>query len=349
MSETVTNAEVEDVLSSIRRLVSEDRKPAQKPSEAPAIEEKLVLTPSLRVSNDAPVAAPRKEATPEAVQPRSASYQDAMQDMDTDVETGEAADLSASDRNQVAEDFKFISGREPRFRAQFATPAGDGKPQDTTEPPRKLAFSAPRAAAYSTDMLNLGSSELVDDVPPTPDRLSAKIAALETAISRIPENWEPDEPGKSDYSGSEDPAMAWEDDVEFDATGAPVSDAAPNDAEEALLDEDMGWHDAVEAHAPQERAEPQDRVVDGPFATRVTAADATVTDTTDAPAETAQDDDATLGFGPDEYLDEEMLRDLVSEIVRTELQGALGERITRNVRKLVRREIHRALTSQDLE
>ena len=96
MSETVTNAEVEDVLSSIRRLVSEDRKPAQKPSEAPAIEEKLVLTPSLRVSNDAPVAAPRKEATPEAVQPRSASYQDAMQDMDTDVETGEAADLSAS-------------------------------------------------------------------------------------------------------------------------------------------------------------------------------------------------------------------------------------------------------------
>ena len=82
MSETVTNAEVEDVLSSIRRLVSEDRKPAQKPSEAPAIEEKLVLTPSLRVSNDAPVAAPRKEATPEAVQPRSASYQDAMQDME---------------------------------------------------------------------------------------------------------------------------------------------------------------------------------------------------------------------------------------------------------------------------
>ena len=107
--------------------------------------------------------------------------------------------------------------------------------------------------------------------------------------------------------------------------------------------------DQPEPHASQERAEPQDRVVDGPFATRVTAADATVTDTTDAPAETAQDDDATLGFGPDEYLDEEMLRDLVSEIVRTELQGALGERITRNVRKLVRREIHRALTSQDLE
>ena len=45
-------------------------------------------------------------------------------------------------------------------------------------------------------------------------------------------------------------------------------------------------------------------------------------------------------------LDEEMLRELVGEIVRQELQGPLGERITRNVRKLVRREINRALTAR---
>lgn len=50
-----------------------------------------------------------------------------------------------------------------------------------------------------------------------------------------------------------------------------------------------------------------------------------------------------------DVLDEDVLRDLVSEIVRQELQGALGERITRNVRKLVRREIHRAMATQDLE
>ncbi|MEL6690382.1 MAG: hypothetical protein AAFP28_08680, partial [Pseudomonadota bacterium] len=47
-------------------------------------------------------------------------------------------------------------------------------------------------------------------------------------------------------------------------------------------------------------------------------------------------------------LDEEQLRDMVAEIVREELQGELGERITRNVRKLVRREINRALAGQDL-
>ena len=51
----------------------------------------------------------------------------------------------------------------------------------------------------------------------------------------------------------------------------------------------------------------------------------------------------------DKLLDENALRDIVRETVREELQGALGERITRNVRKLVRREIHRALAAQELE
>ncbi len=51
---------------------------------------------------------------------------------------------------------------------------------------------------------------------------------------------------------------------------------------------------------------------------------------------------------PELVLDEEMLREMVSEIVRRELQGSLGERITRNVRKLVRREIYRALETRDL-
>ncbi|MFY9240374.1 MAG: hypothetical protein WAO78_16155 [Roseovarius sp.] len=59
--------------------------------------------------------------------------------------------------------------------------------------------------------------------------------------------------------------------------------------------------------------------------------------------------DAGLLGEADDILDEDALRDLVADIVRQELQGALGERITRNVRKLVRREIARALASQDLD
>ncbi|MEM6311791.1 MAG: hypothetical protein AAF754_17290 [Pseudomonadota bacterium] len=68
-----------------------------------------------------------------------------------------------------------------------------------------------------------------------------------------------------------------------------------------------------------------------------------------APDEQVLDAAAETLSGEPDVLDEEVLRDLVSEIVRQELQGALGERITRNVRKLVRREIHRAMATQDLD
>ncbi len=45
-------------------------------------------------------------------------------------------------------------------------------------------------------------------------------------------------------------------------------------------------------------------------------------------------------------LDEGRLRALVVEVVRAELQGELGERVTRNIRKLVRSEVFRALGSR---
>lgn len=48
-------------------------------------------------------------------------------------------------------------------------------------------------------------------------------------------------------------------------------------------------------------------------------------------------------------IDIDMLRDMVAEIVRDELRGTLGERITRNLRTLVRREIDRALIAEGLK
>jgi hypothetical protein len=50
-----------------------------------------------------------------------------------------------------------------------------------------------------------------------------------------------------------------------------------------------------------------------------------------------------------DVLDEDDLRPIVARMIREELQGELGERITRNVRKLVRREILRALAARDAE
>lgn len=71
----------------------------------------------------------------------------------------------------------------------------------------------------------------------------------------------------------------------------------------------------------------------------------------EAPAEEAQEASMFSEDAPSEeaVLDEETLRELVSEIVREELQGNLGQRITRNVRKLVRVEINRVLASRDFD
>ena len=75
-----------------------------------------------------------------------------------------------------------------------------------------------------------------------------------------------------------------------------------------------------------------------------------------AVADTADDDidqdDAengaldSVGFAS---LDQHELRSLVVDIVREELRGQLGQKITRNVRKLVRQEIHRALNAKSMD
>lgn len=48
-------------------------------------------------------------------------------------------------------------------------------------------------------------------------------------------------------------------------------------------------------------------------------------------------------------VDDDALRAIVVAILREELSGDMGERMTRNVRKLVRREINRVLVSRDME
>lgn len=149
--------------------------------------------------------------------------------------------------------------------------------------------------------------------------LEDRIAELEAAVASSDDEYEPD--------GSE---------VEPAETTMDLS-AFEDDAFE--LSPEHAVHPAEEAApAPEIDVAPevQDAVQEAP----------------DAPAEeNAADPSQDNVFEDDlsEVFDEEMLRDLVSEFVRKELQGELGERITRNVRKLVRREINRALAARDFE
>lgn len=50
-----------------------------------------------------------------------------------------------------------------------------------------------------------------------------------------------------------------------------------------------------------------------------------------------------------QVIDEETLREIIADVVREELQGPLGQRITRNVRKMVRREIRLVLAASELD
>lgn len=139
--------------------------------------------------------------------------------------------------------------------------------------------------------------------------LKARVAELEEVVARQGDAWDPDGAPGDANSGSPVDPLPWED------------DAAPAGADEgraASAREKTAWN--LRAYAVSQEVSPDE----------------------------ARDSKEVL-TASDDPLDEDALRDLVAEIVRQELQGALGERITRNVRKLVRREIQRALASQDLQ
>ena len=295
MSDPVTNVEVEDVLSSIRRLVSDDKRPSM--TAAPS-SDRLVLTPALRVADsDDDAGSTDVETQIQAWSEFGASPED----------TGAQAEGDAQETVHSHEEDEGLAEQEAQGENHAdSNDENDDDLDDSKPDPFILEFPAEtqteehvNESAKDTPEAAIPDAELLEDqgeaafFANSAATLSAKIAALETVIGKTDDQWEPDDTGDSDYSGTEAPAMVWD-------------------------DVDEAETDALDATA-------------GP--------------------DTATDAEPEAGFGQsvDSILDEEALRDLVSDIVREELQGALGERITRNVRKLVRREIHRALAAQELE
>ena len=148
-----------------------------------------------------------------------------------------------------------------------------------------------------------------------------------------------------------------------DVTGA--DDMPPTDGIDDLATEDIApdtadWHTEFEPEAPElATTEPETAEPEAPETLEFETPEPDAPQVVDFTVEDAEPLAADDTYAPDPALsdpapaetviDEDTLRDLVAQIVRQELQGALGERITRNVRKLVRREIHRAMTAQDLD
>ncbi|MCM2562329.1 hypothetical protein M8756_09205 [Lutimaribacter sp. EGI FJ00015] len=272
MSDPLKSADIEDVLSSIRRLVSEESRdvPLRRSEAEP---DKLLLTPALRVpSNDQQDEAGNMAAEPEmpeAAPPEEQAAQDAeTPDAAPQADTADAAQSSVTDAQDLID--AFVAGEEYR--------ADDQGHQDEPE------------ASQADD-----AAELLE--------------------------WEDHAQGNEG-----DRAEEW---------AGTLYDAARAHGEEPPVTDTAS---APEMTAPQD--DPQ---------TEEPAADHAAAQGSARESDAQNDEVFDFLAGDDAVLDEEALRELVADIVRQELQGALGERITRNVRKLVRREIHRALSAQELD
>lgn len=325
MSDRVSQAEIEDVLSSIRRLVSddagqgrsaEDENVADVAAVQPVAPPKLVLTEALRVSDPVPVppevvddpALIETETTINAETPDTellGDGEDAAVD-GSEVEPSDEIDADAPWHRPGARLFDVVTEEEERQPAQVLNPEPELVQADDISP---------------------------DDV--AKERISAvvrKISELEVKVARSPEDWEPEGRVEHPFAGVEPLSpLNWDEAAEeppfteaLEVAEADPADTRSQDAEPHTQSDEV----------QSELGEISEEQPEHPGLMSGSSADAAL--------------EAALIADDDTILDEESLRELVSDIVREELQGALGERITRNVRKLVRREIHRALEARDL-
>ena len=382
MSDPVTNVQIEDVLSSIRRLVSEETRleTRTKPEGTPRTNDRLVLTPALRVADDPvedtvveePVADdPAPEA--EGAEPETAMAEAVTEPL-TLSDPIEVVDEDAGDQNN---DAPWQDPTATLFEAAQSPVVEDDDIEDATES-TDAAEAPPVEADDEEDVVEIEEAEVVyDDAEEIEEAEVVDDDAEEIEEAEVVY----DDAEEIEAADSDDAEPEFEDvepEVETAKQAQAVSAAEDTDDQvwqdlqslsEPLADETVAAPEQVETLSHSARAES--------LSAKIEALEAAIGQTKDqwepdgevgddyagtvhvAPmawrdheAETkakAGGDESGLSDLDEAVLDEESLRELVSDIVRQELQGALGERITRNVRKLVRREIHRALAAQELD
>ncbi|MCG6903453.1 MAG: hypothetical protein LJE68_12310 [Rhodobacter sp.] len=261
----------------------------------------------------------------------------------------------------------------------------DGSEDGTSDETRPLSFHTALMGTNDGPMLDpqdtgedAGTEDSARDATDTvadaeqraPDDETMDDAADLTALDASAELADADELDQTDDEDADEPSVARSDaetdDPALETSETPEEHDSPDDTDEIAED----WLDAEDDPAdllaepdPDERDPIEDlRNWDADSDAEDRAPETKVTDdAADAGQDVrpevviaavgSQNDDAGGNFLSDDEttLDEEALRDMVSELVREELQGVLGERITRNVRRLVRREIQRAMAMRDLD
>lgn len=328
MPNPLTTADIEDVLGSIRRLVSEEA--AAKGRKA-GESERLVLTPALRVHHDeAPKSGPLKLGGSVG----SALVRDAL--------AAELDALEASVSRKAAQWREEEPGGAPvPAAAANGTAVAPGSGGD--RPDRAAPDNVARFPFEDADFLSAGAGA---------DALPAD--AFVVSVADVPPAAEAEDEAAIDAETFAPAAGGFDEEEEEDAAlAAALEDAAAAKAPEPAEDTAAGpaaepaddWEPAGEGGRPVFRnhaggvAALQEPPIEAELV-RLNAAP--------QPPATKAPDDVALPEA-DGFLDEAELRALVADVLREELKGPLGERITRNVRKLVRREIAQALSSMEID
>jgi hypothetical protein len=330
----------------------EHRSAGSAPEDSAAARDKLVLTPALRVQN-------------------GATRADADQHLDEDDDGAEGAAAAAEPQVSALSVLQGLAlhaageGRDRDIAGWTAAGAQDEHPADTDEEP------SVERAPEGPDTADEALAAADEAEPGAPEDTSAAQGARgEDARAEIedlaevdgaPEiltAWSAAEPGEDDLTDRAGRAEAEETPADDRPTELAASaDAEPEPEAAAPADGSLGSRTAsLESKIAELEAmvgmSGGDWEPDG--GESAAPSESSLSREWDEAAEPDEDSGSPAAAGVENdrlefeetVLDEEMLRDMVAEIVRAELQGELGERITRNVRKLVRREIHRALAAQ---
>jgi cell pole-organizing protein PopZ len=370
MSDPVSSMDVEDVLSSIRRLVSEEAKGNGMTNESAAD----IASEDLHEAAEEAANGPLSDIV-QAVEDGSeggdggsggSAYgsvtppsNEIIEDSGASVDAGDApADGQVAFRRHKARgaggketDQKLVLTAAFRVEEKADTPsdtpsdtgasldeAGEDAPEETRAYPhlRPVEDAADGSGGGSGGGSAGSGADILRQLAGAPDDTlfdrarQAMEAVRESAPVRQPVAEPPVEPEVAETAAEPiEPTMT----AEVSPLRREVAEGAPEgaEAEDAAVDPDP-----VEPRNANSPASPFN-AEGGAFS---------------QPVDAAQDAEAsTINFAEEDpsMLDEDSLRDLVSDMVREELQGELGDRITRNVRKLVRREIQRALASREFE
>lgn len=313
MAGPLSSEEIEDVVSSVRRLVSNEQRPRTLSRDLNA--ERLLLTPALRVVPETSPLAPLVLDAPfvDAV-PEPPGEDDAAVMADLQPGPATATELTAAQEDSLAKALAIDIDPEPPVDVVPAdgfldkTEATEAEWEDEIwAEPGQVSLGEAALAAEEAEVLPV----------PTQDDAEADLAAV--SWGQPAGDWVEDEPvpfiplrRRAEHLAARLAAGAVGETVT-----APAEDAVGGTA------------------AAHPLPDPDDPVAETPVS-RAAAAPM---------ASELLDEDGT----PLAVLDEAALQEIVRQTLRHELQGELGERITRNVRKLVRAEINRALMARDLD